>query len=124
MEKGEATFAEERTGQVKRGRPKLEDGQGRDAVITVRLSDEERKILGAAAEQAGKKLSDWMRDTIRDTINPPAPTPATKPPVPVTITVWKHEGIFVEVSTPMPYPLWLKLKRYVTEVLEPPDAPT
>ncbi len=47
------------------GRPPLPKGERQAAVVTVRMSKAERKVIGHAAKAAGhKKLSDWIRITL------------------------------------------------------------
>jgi uncharacterized protein (DUF1778 family) len=45
------------------GRPKLPQNQVR-TVFQVRLSKDERKIIGAAAKAAGEKTSLWARNQL------------------------------------------------------------
>jgi hypothetical protein len=46
------------------GRPRLPKGEGKGAVVTVRLSDDERAKVGIAAAKCGQKLSEWVRATL------------------------------------------------------------
>jgi hypothetical protein len=48
------------------GRPKLTKSKARGSVYTIRLLASERKAVGDAARRAGKKLSDWTRDVLRE----------------------------------------------------------
>ncbi len=58
-------------GKKKRGRPKLPKGKVQKAVVTVRMSRQERKTIGDAAEAAGaQKLSTWIRDALLNAANP------------------------------------------------------
>jgi hypothetical protein len=43
------------------GRPQKPEGEARGKVVTVRLTDTERKSLWDAANREAEKLSDWMR---------------------------------------------------------------
>jgi predicted HicB family RNase H-like nuclease len=46
------------------GRPAFAEGTARTGVFTIRLSDEERAALEAAAEQAGKPVTQWAREVL------------------------------------------------------------
>ncbi len=48
----------------KPGRPKLTKGERQASVVTVRMSKQERKLIGDAAESTGDKLSEWIRATL------------------------------------------------------------
>jgi hypothetical protein len=48
-------------GKKRIGRPPLPKGQRQAAVVTVRMSKAERKLIGAAAKSSGVKLSNWIR---------------------------------------------------------------
>ena len=43
------------------GRPPLPEGTARTGVFTLKLSDEERGAIQAAAERAGTSVSQWAR---------------------------------------------------------------
>jgi uncharacterized protein (DUF1778 family) len=45
------------------GRPKLPAGKRKAGRIELRVTEAERQAMEAAAERAGKTLSDWLRDT-------------------------------------------------------------
>ena len=58
-------------GKKKRGRPKLPKGKVQKAVVTVRMSQQEREVIGDAAKAAGvQKLSEWIRQTLLAAANP------------------------------------------------------
>ena len=46
------------------GRPKLESGH-KAAITPIRLSAEDRQRVQAAADKAGIKVSEWIRQTIQ-----------------------------------------------------------
>ena len=46
------------------GRPAFEEGTARTAVFTLKVSDQERAAFDAAAERAGKSLSQWAREAL------------------------------------------------------------
>ena len=46
------------------GRPAFEEGTARTAVFTLKVSDQERAAINAAAERAGKPVSQWARETL------------------------------------------------------------
>lgn len=46
------------------GRPPLPDGDARVPAFTVRLSEKERAEVYAAAEKAGKPVTQWARETL------------------------------------------------------------
>jgi hypothetical protein len=48
----------------KMGRPALGDGLARVPAFTVRLSEGERAAVYAAAEKAGKPVTQWAREAI------------------------------------------------------------
>jgi hypothetical protein len=48
-----------------RGRPSMPPGERMDRRIEVRATDAEARLLERAAELAGVKLSDWVRDRLR-----------------------------------------------------------
>jgi uncharacterized protein (DUF1778 family) len=48
----------------RRGRPKMDKGVSRAAVMTLRLQPTERKKVLAAAKQSRQKVSDWMRTAL------------------------------------------------------------
>jgi uncharacterized protein (DUF1778 family) len=52
------------------GRPKLEPSQRRAAITQVRLSDDERARVAAAAKKRGLRLSDWMREILLENAPP------------------------------------------------------
>lgn len=43
------------------GRPPLAEGKAREVVFTVRLSQEEREEIAAAAGRDGKAVTQWAR---------------------------------------------------------------
>jgi len=47
--------------KAKMGRPKLPKGQGKGAVMTIRLSKQERQKVANSAREAGVKTSEWVR---------------------------------------------------------------
>jgi len=46
------------------GRPTKAKGEQKDSLITIRLSADDRRAIDAAAKAAGKKRSDWARNTL------------------------------------------------------------
>jgi len=46
------------------GRPPLPEGKARGAVFTLRLSDDERATIEAAALRNGKPVTQWARDAL------------------------------------------------------------
>jgi hypothetical protein len=46
------------------GRPKLNAADRQAVVITVRMTCQDRRVIGAAADVAGVKLSKWIRATL------------------------------------------------------------
>lgn len=51
--------------EVRMGRPPLPENQRRDKPLRIRLTDEEREKIDAAAEQAGySSSSGWARDLL------------------------------------------------------------
>lgn len=46
------------------GRPAFAEGTARTGVFTIRLSDDERAAIEAAAERAGKPVTQWARETM------------------------------------------------------------
>jgi uncharacterized protein (DUF1778 family) len=46
------------------GRPAFADGTARTGVFAIRLSDEERAAIEAAAERADKPVTQWARDIL------------------------------------------------------------
>jgi predicted HicB family RNase H-like nuclease len=48
------------------GRPKLPKAKKLGEIIQFRMTGEERKRCEAAAEKAGGKLSEWIRQTLRE----------------------------------------------------------
>ncbi len=49
----------------KRGAPRKTAERSKRALVQIRLSDAEKKAFELAAEQDGKKLSEWIRDRLR-----------------------------------------------------------
>lgn len=47
---------------TKMGRPKLPKGERKSGRIEIRVSGPEQAALESAAERAGLKLSEWLRD--------------------------------------------------------------
>ena len=48
----------------KPGRPKLPKGHAKSAAIQVRLNDDIRKLVEAAAKASKQTVSEWIRSTI------------------------------------------------------------
>ncbi len=46
------------------GRPAFAEGTARTGVFTIRLSDEERAAIEAAAKRDGKHITQWARDAL------------------------------------------------------------
>jgi uncharacterized protein (DUF1778 family) len=46
------------------GRPAFREGTARTAVFTLKLSDEERAMINAAAERASTPVSQWAREAL------------------------------------------------------------
>ena len=46
------------------GRPPLADGKAKEVIFTMRLNQEERDAIVAAAERAGKPIRQWARETL------------------------------------------------------------
>ena len=46
------------------GRPAFRDGTARTGVFTLKLSDEERAAINAAAKRSGKSVSQWAREAL------------------------------------------------------------
>jgi hypothetical protein len=46
------------------GRPALPEGEARDIVFTLRLTEAERDALVSAAKRAGKPPTQWARESI------------------------------------------------------------
>jgi hypothetical protein len=46
------------------GRPKLPKGTAHTALITCRVSLEEKREISAAAKRAGKEQSEWVRESL------------------------------------------------------------
>ncbi len=46
------------------GRPAFDEGTARTAVFTMKVSDLERAAFQAAAERAGKSVSQWAREAL------------------------------------------------------------
>ncbi len=46
------------------GRPAFEEGTARTIVFTLKLSDAERAMIRAAAERAGKPVTQWAREAL------------------------------------------------------------
>ena len=46
------------------GRPSFAEGTAKTGVFTIRLSDEERTAIVAAAERAGKPITQWAREAL------------------------------------------------------------
>jgi hypothetical protein len=46
------------------GRPKLPKAERLSSTVIVRMSNAERKVIDAAADSAGEKLSEWIRATL------------------------------------------------------------
>jgi uncharacterized protein (DUF1778 family) len=49
----------------KRGAPRKSADKAKGSLIQLRVSKAEKEAFNAAAEQDGKKLSEWMRDRLR-----------------------------------------------------------
>ena len=46
------------------GRPAFEEGTARTGVFTLKVSDEERAAIDAAAKRAGLPVTQWARDAL------------------------------------------------------------
>jgi len=46
------------------GRPSFPEGTARTSVFSLKLSDDERAAIDAAAERAGKPVTRWARDVL------------------------------------------------------------
>jgi uncharacterized protein (DUF1778 family) len=46
------------------GRPAFAEGTARTGVFAIRLSDEERAAIEAAAESTGKPVTQWAREAL------------------------------------------------------------
>jgi predicted HicB family RNase H-like nuclease len=46
------------------GRPAFAEGTARTGVFAIRLSDEDRAAIEAAAERAGKPVTQWAREAL------------------------------------------------------------
>ncbi len=46
------------------GRPPLPDGEAREVVFTLRLSDAEREEIVEAARRSGQPATKWARETL------------------------------------------------------------
>lgn len=46
------------------GRPKLPKGEARDAVLSVRLTKDEKRAMEREAADAGETLGDWCRSVL------------------------------------------------------------
>ena len=53
---------QEKSMTKKRGRPTLPSPEKRSVITQFRCTQTEREKLEKAAEKAGKKLSDWLRE--------------------------------------------------------------
>jgi hypothetical protein len=71
-------------GRKRIGRPRLNRGDARGAVVTVRLLRSERLAIGRAAKAAGTGVSAWIRTVLLSATNP------------VTIQNGKTEGEGIE----------------------------
>jgi uncharacterized protein (DUF1778 family) len=49
---------------MKTGRPTLEKAKKKNRIVGIRLRDEDRGLLEAAAKTTKKTLSDWIRDVL------------------------------------------------------------
>lgn len=47
------------------GRPKLAKGEAKAHVVVVRLHAEDYKRVQSAAKAKGKKVSEWIRETLK-----------------------------------------------------------
>ena len=50
------------------GRPKLPKGEARGRIVPVRFTADDLKAMEAAAKASGKKLSEWIRNTVHEAI--------------------------------------------------------
>jgi uncharacterized protein (DUF1778 family) len=50
--------------KARMGRPPLAEGKARDIVFTLRLAPDERDAIEAAAERAGKPVTQWARELL------------------------------------------------------------
>jgi uncharacterized protein (DUF1778 family) len=46
------------------GRPQLPAGEAKDVIVQTRVSESDRRLLQGAADSAGCKLADWIRQRI------------------------------------------------------------
>ena len=46
------------------GRPSFAEGTAKTGVFAIRLSSEERAVIAAAAERAGKPVTQWAREVL------------------------------------------------------------
>jgi uncharacterized protein (DUF1778 family) len=46
------------------GRPAFAKGTAKTGMFAIRLSDEERKAIEAAADRAGKPVTQWAREVL------------------------------------------------------------
>lgn len=46
------------------GRPSLAEGTAKVVVFSLKMSAEERAAIGAAAERAGKPVTQWAREAL------------------------------------------------------------
>jgi len=50
------------------GRPKLAKGEAKGHVVVVRLHAEDYKAVTAKAKAKGKKVSEWIRETLNSAV--------------------------------------------------------
>lgn len=94
----------------KRGQPPLPKGEAAIAVVTFRLTDDERAACERAAEAADKSFSDWARDEINKAL-PRHETPAR------VWCFWKYAGITLQIEN-MTHSQWERLQKMVA-LIEP-----
>jgi hypothetical protein len=100
-----------------RGRPKLSDEDRQSAVVTLRMTVEERDTIQKAA---GENCSEWCRKALLEKINPP------KKLVNNQLTWYDNKGqVMLHISTPNPLSVedWKSLCAYVETVLKPREEP-
>ena len=52
------------------GRPKLPKGEAKGRIVPVRFKADDLKTIEAAARAKNQTVSEWVRSTIRATLNP------------------------------------------------------
>lgn len=95
---------------MKRGRPKLPDGQAKESQLNLRLQDSEREKIQAAAAKDGVEVSEWVRGKLF-----PAPKPAGQ-----TVLDWRCSGIYFVTPSDLSIEDWERLRKYI-DVLKPAE---